>query len=198
MKMTKIKVTKRMESDVTEMFANGWRVSVFRHDDFRYDFLVISKDRIRFEIRPDKETHCIIVSRFVDGKKVDYKKFYDTGLGVTGTVCILEDTMDNTYCFFRTEDLQQLIDTYRLKKVLFAKQAGEKFTYTMMYNPELHKNSFAPIHTDGTMTNKMIEGKDSIEIVDATYVYDASQSILVIPQVYNPETIHALMKEIIG
>ena len=193
MKMIKIKINKRNLSDVTEMFAKGWRASVFRGEDFRDDFVIVSKERIKFEIRVDSESHNVIINRFVDGRKMDAKKFYDTGVGINGNICILEaDALEQTYCFFRTNELQRLIDVYSLKKVLFAKQSGDKFnfTYQSSDNPD--------VRTDGEIIRGIENGKMVIEVKDATYIYDFTGSVLIIPQVYDPEKLDSLMKEITG
>ena len=201
-KTIKFKIVSKNISDVTDMTAKGWRASVFRDLALKDEFVVISKDRIKFNVSVNAENKQIVVDRYIDGKKIDYKRFHDTGNGINGMIFIVEDDeIEKTYAFFRTEELQDLIETYHLHKVIIAKQAGDVFELTIPATRDDHAASadvyptMPPFHTDGTF--ELDSENNTWHIANATYVYDYQNQVLTIPQVYDPDKLFEIMESLI-
>ena len=186
MKTVKIKINKRTYSDVTEMIAKGWKVSVFRDVEFKDEFVVITKDRLKFHIHVDAETKSVLIDRYIDGKKLDCKRVFDSGSGINGNVVIVEgDTAEQTYALFRTDDILALTEKFGIRRVVFAKQPGTHFNTTF---PK--KSTQIPdFNTDGTIADK----GNVYEVTNATYLYDYENLILTISQTYDIEALHRIM-----
>lgn len=192
--MIRIKIEPASKSDVINMTARGgWKVAIYRNPaDPKKDFVTVTKEPNRFHLYLEGDT--VVLDRYLDAKRVDSKKFYDTGSGIDGTLCISENMQTNIlYGYFRTDELQEIIEEFGLKKIEIAKEAGNKFSKTL---PGI--GDVPPFHTDG-----LYEKEESVDLTwvwhvsDATYIWDYENKILYIPQVYDHASLKKNLREIV-
>lgn len=208
--MIRVKINRKRQSDVNEMKAKGWHVCVYREPDLNDEFVTAEKNGIRFVMKgvtTETEEHVIEIRKYVNGFYKDSKKFFDNGCGINGTLCISEGiTIENTYAFFRNEKLQDLIEEFGLRRVVFPREEGSKFSKTVYDSYETGVESIhlgdvpvmPPFHTDGVYEQlPSIEPKtNKFEIHDATYVYEYNSLTLTIPWKYDVEYLRELMKSL--
>ena len=207
--MIRIRINPKKMSDVTTMIAKGWRVSIYREPDPLNESVTVEKDAIKFMI---KIIDCILeesatpvtaveIRKYVHGYLSDTRTFYDTGSHINGMIGISEGrTVETTYAFFRSEELQDIVDEFGLKKVVFPKTAHDrkldKVVLSPHYFPE-NKSGIPPFHTDGKY-NKHSSDTDAVnwQIWDATYVYEYNTCTLSLPWKYDPENVREIMKSL--
>lgn len=200
--MIRIRINQKKVSDVTSMNAKGWRVSIFRESIAINEMVTVEKDAIKFVVsimnvnRSKPEDHlvhnvnAVQIRKYVHGYYTDSKIFLDTGSGINGTICISEGrSVETTYAFFRSEELQELIDDYGLKRVSFPKDISgylfDKIVPSPANLPET-KASLPPFHTDGSYEKyKTEDGDIAWRIHGASYVYEYNTCTLTIPWEYN-------------
>lgn len=203
-KMVRIKINPKKQSDVNEMKAKGWAISVYRDRDTDSEFVTIEKGRIRFVMKTiiDENTNdkYVEVKKYMDGYVKDAKRFYENGYGVNGTFVISEGkTPDMTYAFFRNEGIQEIIDRYGLNRIVFPKEQGEKFDKTVYLditkNPTSNDKNAPFFHTDGTYKPAKSDNKNLIafDVSNASYIYEYNTFTLTIPWKYDLEKIDEIM-----
>lgn len=209
--MVRIKVSGKTQSDVTEMRAKGWHVCIYRDTNPEEEMITAEKKDIRFTVKPKTNEHgrCVEVRKYVMGYQKDSKTFYDVNCGINGTLCISEGkNNDDTYAFFRNEALQNLLDDFNIRRVIFPREGGTKFEKDVYLdvikarqagNYSDAKSSMPPFHTDGTYEEVGSESKGlrKWHVVDATYIYEYGTSTLTIPQEYDLNKIADNLEEII-
>ena len=202
--MVKIKIDSKKLSDVSDMRAKGWHISIFRSDDG--DFIIVEKKDVRFKlgiITNDNGEKCVEVTKFLHGVQKDTKLFDENGVGLCGTICISEGKLDEeTYAFFRNQKLQDIIEEFSLKRIVFPREAGntfEKDVYHDYYKSRQSKD-MPTFHTDGTyeQVESKIKGIAQWHIVNATYVYEYNSATLTIPQKYDVDKVRTILNEILN
>jgi hypothetical protein len=142
--------------------------------------------------------NAVQIRKYVHGYFTDSKIFMDTGSGINGTICISEGrSVETTYAFFRSEELQKIIDDYGLKKVSFPKDITgyvfDKIVPSPANLPET-KASLPPFHTDGSYEKyKTEDGNIAWRIHGASYVYEYNTCTLTIPWEYNIPRVREFM-----
>lgn len=202
--MVRIKINPKRQSDVNEMKAKGWSISVYRDRENEAEFVTVEKGRIRFAMRTiiDEESKdkYVEIKKYLDGYVKDAKRFYENGYGVNGTFVISEGkTPELTYAFFRNEGIQEIIDEFGLSRIVFPKEQGQKFDKTVycdiVKNPSFKDPSMPFFHTDGTYkpTKADTKGLTAFEISGATYIYEYNTATLTIPWKYDLEKVREIM-----
>ena len=193
--MIRIKINPDDKSSVINMTARGgWKVTIFRDsNDSKRDFVTVLREPVRFHLHIEGET--VVLDRYVDGKRIDTKKFYDTGSGINGTICISENPQANTiYGYFRTDELQTIIEDFELKRIEIAKEPGKTMTKTIAGNG----STVPPFHTDGTYEEqKAPDGSQQWLVGGATWIWEYETRTLHIPQIYDHERIYDALEEIV-
>lgn len=207
--MIKIQIPDNRHSDVSDMRAKGWHAMIFRGTETDDDFITVEKRDVRFVVRivPANGEKCIEIAKYINGAIVDTKRFYENGCGITGTLNISEGKDNSmTYAFFRNEKLQNIIDDFGLRKVIFPKEADEKFEKDVQISIDRYRQYSGnhpiapPFHTDGTYEE--IKSDDSRlkkwHISNATYIYEYTTAVLTIQQKYDTDKIRATMNELMS
>jgi len=199
--MIRIRINQKKVSDVTSMNAKGWRVSIYRDANPLNEMATVEKDAIKFMLSimhpavlqngtSAHTVNAVQIKKYVHGYFTDSKIFMDTGSGINGTICISEGKcVETTYAFFRSEELQKIIDDYGLKRVSFPKDISgysfDKIVPSPANLPET-KASLPPFHTDGSYEKyKTEDGNVAWRIHGASYVYEYNTCTLTIPWEYN-------------
>lgn len=207
--MIRIRINQKKVSDVTSMNAKGWRVSIFRESIAVNEMVTVEKDAIKFMLNimhpavvqngtGAHTVNAVQIRKYVHGYFTDSKIFMDTGSGINGTICISEGrSVETTYAFFRSEELQKIIDDYGLKKVSFPKDITgyvfDKIVPSPANLPET-KASLPPFHTDGSYEKyKTEDGNIAWRIHGASYVYEYNTCTLTIPWEYNIPRVREFM-----
>ena len=194
--MVRIKISSKAHSDVTEMRAKGWHVCVYRDTNADEEMITAEKKDIRFIVKPriNENGHFVEVRKYVMGYQKDCKQFYDAESGINGTLCISEGkSNDDTYAFFRNEALQNVLEDFGIRRVVFPHEAGDKFekdVYLDTAKSRINESGLPempPFQTDGTYEEVRSEtrGLKKWHVVDATYIYEYNSLTLTIPQVYD-------------
>ena len=211
--MIRIRINKKKVSDVTSMNAKGWRISIYRDPNPLNEMVTVEKDAIKFildimhpaVVQNGTSAHtvnAVQIRKYVHGDFKDSKLFMDTGSGINGTICISEGKcVETTYAFFRSEELQELIDEFGLKRVSFPKDNKEykfdKIIQSPANIPETKAN-IPNFHTDGTYEKiKTESGGTAWKISGATYVYEYNTCTLTIPWEYNLLEVRRLMSNLL-
>lgn len=196
--ITKIKIDSATKSDVISMtMRGGWKVHIYRNpDDEKKDFVTVTRDPHRFHMYIDD--NCIVIDRYFDGRKMDTKRFHDTGSGINGLLFISENPISNlTYAYFRTEQLQSIMDDFDIVRVEIAKEPGVTFDKTIEY---ITLNGMPHFHTDGTYElreNPDDPNRSEWLIGGATYIWDYENRRLHIPQVFDHRALRQKLQEIV-
>lgn len=205
--MIKIRINSGSQSDVTDMRAKGWHIMVFRGTVADDDFVTVSKNDIRFVMRVvlhDKKKY-LEIAKYVDGMFKESKQFYENGCGICGTLCISEGKeLDLTYAFFRNEKLQEIIDEFGLRRIIFPREAGDHFEKEIQVDMEKYKqytgeHPVAPsFHTDGTYEEIQSDNRylKKWKVSNATYIYEYNTGTLTIPQEYDTNKIWKILEDL--
>lgn len=210
--MIRIRINPKKASDVTTMYAKGWRVSIFREAKSENEMVVVEKDVLRFvmtimsmnradEGEPPVRIQAVQIKKFVHGYFVDSRIFLDTGSGINGTICISEGrTVETTYAFFRSEELQKLIEEFDIKRVAFPKDTTAYRFEKQIIIPNdtiVDSHTMPEFHTDGTyQLIKTPDGDNAWLVSNATYVYEYKIRTLTIPWEYNLMHVREIMKDL--
>ena len=211
--MIRIRINQKKVSDVTSMNAKGWRVSIYRDANPLNEMVTVEKDAIKFMLNimhpavvqngtSAHTVNAVQIKKYVHGYFTDSKIFMDTGSGINGTICISEGkSVETTYAFFRSEELQELIDEFGLKRVSFPKDTKEYKFDKIIQSPATIPETKANIpnfHTDGTYEKiKTESGGTAWKISGATYVYEYNTCTLTIPWEYNLWEVRRLMSNLL-
>ncbi len=207
--MVRIKISSKSQSDVTEMRAKGWHVCIYRDADANEEMVTCEKKDIRFTVKPkenDVRGRFIEVRKYVMGYQKDCKMFYDAGSGINGTLCISEGkSNDDTYAFFRNEVLQNMLDEFGIRRVVFPRDPGDTFEKEVYFDKDKAKINesdhpmMPPFHTDGTYEQLRTERNlMKWRVTNATYIYEYNTLTLTIPQIYDVNAIADKLEEFIN
>lgn len=216
--MIRIRINQKKVSDVTSMNAKGWRVSVFRESKPENEMVTVERDAIKFvmSIMQVPRSHAeldwtgmttmiqaVQIKKYIHGYFTDSKIFMDTGSGINGTICISEGkTVETTYAFFQSEELDQLKQEFDIKKITFPKDIrGYRFDKIIPWDEVSYepgaKLTVPKFHTDGVYELIQDEdGRAAWQIGNATYVYEYERHVLTIPWEYNLKQIRELMRSL--
>ena len=196
--MIRIKICQKKQSDATELTAKGWHISIFRDIDETDEFVTAEKNEIKFILRTSKEhPEQMELKKYVHGFYRDTKMFFGCGTGINGTLCISEGkTTDATYAFFRNAYLQDLMDKYQIRKIVFPKEDSKTIEKDVYFDPKskyandkacIELSSEIPFVTDGSYESEasITEGVQKWHIKDATFVYEYAPRTLTIPWTYD-------------
>jgi hypothetical protein len=112
-------------------------------------------------------------------------------------LCISEgkDT-DQTYAFFRNEKLQEIIDEFGLRRIVFPREDGNTFS-KIVWTKEDKQSHGVPtpmFHTDGSYEDQGVENDTRKWLVSgASYIYEYVSGTLTIPQQYDTEKIREIL-----
>lgn len=203
--MVRIKISSKSQSDVTEMRAKGWHVCIYRGADANEEMITCEKKDIRFTVKPkeNERGRFIEVRKYVMGYQKDCKMFYDANSGINGTLCISEGkTNDETYAFFRNEALQNMLDEFGIRRVVFPRDPGDTFEKEVYFDTTKNKTNesdypaMPPFHTDGTYEKlKSERGLMKWRVANATYIYEYNSATLTIPQIYDVNKVADKLEE---
>ena len=200
--MVKIKISSKYQSDVTEMVAKGWGVHVYRDANPSQHFITAEKNNIRFIIRTvDSATGE--VKKYVDGECCNTKHFPTDGCGVYGTLYINESSREiDVYAFFRNENIQDLMDFYGIHKVMYVDEDASEDAFSIKLYFENDTEEQTRYYTDGYVQHTVVKNTDdsaqyahSLNISDATFVYDKDNQTLSIPRKINIDYLYGKLEE---
>lgn len=207
--MIKIKISSGSQSDVTDMRAKGWHLMVFRGIASDDDFITVAKNDVRFVMRVVKHDNekYLEIAKYLDGVFKESKQFYENGCGIRGTLCISEGKEpDLTYAFFRNEKLQDIIDEFGLRRIIFPREPGDHFEKEVQVDLDKYKqytgeHPTAPsFHTDGTYEEIPSDNRrlKKWKVSNATYIYEYNTGTLTIPQKYDTNKIWQTLEELMN
>lgn len=197
--MVRIKIDANSKTDVTDMRAKGWHILVFRGQTPDADFVTAEKKDVRFvmKITNNNDAKCVEITKYLDGYVKDVKKFYEGGCYLNGTLCISEGKeVEQTYAFFRNEKLQQIIDEFGLRRIVFPREDGDTFSKTVWTKEDKQSRSVPTpaFHTDGAYEDQGVEDETRKWLVTgASYIYEYTSGTLTIPQQYDAEKIREIL-----
>lgn len=186
-------------SDVTDMRVKGWQISIYKNGRGTLKGVTttdivgnvtMSKNRVQFVLK--QVDQMVYLYKLVDNVLVsESPKHYqaDGSEGCEGTIFINDHSNpEKCYAFWRSKELQSLMDSCGIDRLSFSKSNEETFDYAIPITGEGYD-----FLTDGSVT-KEVES-NVYKIFNASYLCKPAESTLMLSQKYD---INKVSKQLIA